>query len=224
MIIRINTICAGALACLAGVASADTVPVAFEGLGTYGHSASVHLYNGLHFGDGSSHKTIWAGQLRHKIDGDSTTTFCTELSQWVGAGDFEIVEVADAPTGPGMGQARAEAIYKLFNATNAGQDIDTDAKAAAFQAAIWEIVYDFDNGLGLNGGSVQITDGVSSSTVQAYLDLALDAQGDKTPRVIAYSHESFQDQLGLRIVPLPGVAAMAGLGLGGIATRRRRQF
>lgn len=220
---KITCIASVIAASLAAAAHADSVPVTYDGVsGNLGGGITVSLSGGYTFANGSSSMGLWAGQISHTIDGTATKTYCTELTQWAHSGTYDIVAVADAPSSGPMGQDKAEAIYRLFNATNGVQDIDTNAEASAFQAAIWEIVYDFDSGINIQGGNVQFG-GVSNSLFNLYTGYATDPQGDITPTVVAYSNDAYQDQLGMQVVPLPGVAAMAGLGLGGIAVRRRRQ-
>ena len=212
-----------AAAGLAGVASADTVNVVFGGIsGNYGKSVDIQLSNGLKFGDGSSYKSgIWAGQLTHIIDGVSEKTYCTELTQWAHSGIFDIVDVEDAPKpGSGMGAEKAAAIYALFNSTNRAQDINTNKEAAAFQAVIWEIVYDYEGSnsdFNISAGSVKIS-GIDSALFNLFKGYA--QSGSTAASVVAISNPNYQDQL--RIVPLPSAAGMAGLGLLALSAKRRR--
>ncbi len=210
------------LSAAATIASADSVNISFDGISAnYGRGVDVALSGGLTFADGDPTKRVWAGQLSHTVNGESLKTFCTELTQWAHSGVYDIIEVAGAPATDPMGAGAAQAIYRLFNATNGGADIDSNDKGAAFQAVVWEIAYDFNIGLSLGAGRVQIG-GVSNTWFNTFKQFAMDPQGDASPNTIAYTHEQWQDQLGPRPIPLPGTAAMGVVGLVTLGSRRRR--
>jgi hypothetical protein len=220
-------VCAVGAAAVGGAAWADPIDVTFVGKGPLGHNATVELDGaaGLAFQNGASKLTVWAGQLVHRLDsGPSFLTFCTEIEQWAGSGQYTLTTVPNAPKpGAGMGQAKADALYALYNATGGGQ-VSTNKQAAAFQALIWLIVYDFDgsdsNTLDLNSGNVKIS-GIDSSAFNQLKGLVLDSGRDTSMgNLRVLSSPDRQDQL--MLIPLPGPAALAGLGLLGVALRRRR--
>lgn len=212
-----------ALAASSACALADGVTLTYDGQGDNGALVSVALNGGLFFENGASNASLWAGELLHSVEGNQITTYCTELTQWVGSDEYCVLALEDAPIpGSGMGAEKAEAIYRLYNATNDASDVDSDNKAVAFQAVIWEIVYEYEGSesdLNLFAGNVEFT-GVNSAWFDTYADFASDPNGDDSPRVIAYGSETSQDQLA--IVPLPSVAALAGVGLAGLVGRRQR--
>ena len=207
--------------------SDNSVNVTFNGTSTYGGTVGMTLSGDLHFQDGSSSRNGYAGQLNNTVDGAAFKTYATEITQWAGSGEFQVIDLAQFSTDSEddesqAGEEKADAIYRLYNSTNRSDDINTNAKAIAFQAVIWEIIYDYDgesaSDISLTKGNLAMT-GVDSTLFNLYKGFATSSASEDI-HVIVISNEDNQDQI--LSVPLPGAAAMAGLGLLGLTTRRRR--
>lgn len=219
-----SILASAAAASLSAAAWAGPVPVSFQGVGTQGHSVKVHLANGYTLGNGLTSANVWAGEMRFSVDGANVITFCTELGQFAGGGMFEHAPLASAPTSlGGMGAAKAQAIYALYNANNGGV-FSVKAHAAAFQAMIWEITYDYTgdasslNIAGPSTGNLRIDnvdivffDKLRSDVAQSLNTFA---------SVHALVHEYLQDQI--VAVPMPSAASLGFVGGLVLAARRRR--
>jgi MYXO-CTERM domain-containing protein len=230
------------IAALAGgsVALADSVDLKFVSTGK-GRNVKFDL-NG-------ETQNVFAGQLKHEFSngtgraaGLSGTliTYCTDLLENTSKNTnrFDLVNTADAPS-PAMGQARADALSDIYVfAAGAHTDGSADRDfAAAFQVAIWEIVYDFDSSNGRSSLDVESgdfeaykTNGSSlSSAVLGHLETLFDAIGTiglgaEQTGLYALVNDGVQDQLiEMAVVPLPGAAAMGLAGLAGLAGTRRRR-
>jgi hypothetical protein len=226
------TLSAAALAIVAGSAGAAMIEMRQVGIGQ-GDMFKVTLHGEM--------RDLFAGQIVHELRNatpggeafeGTLITYCTEIAQHVSTdwSLYDITTVDDAPVpGPVMGPAKAQAIRNMMNAMLleelAGR-FDAGL-AAAFQLAIWEVVYDFDENVGrgsltLESGALlaaSSSGGELSAEVATETNMLLDASGILAEGVIgtAFVSRTFQDQ----IVPTPGAAALAGVG-GLMFLRRRR--
>jgi len=236
----IITAIAAAAAC--GSVYADTVDVQYLRKGA-GRTIKFDL-NG-------SRQNVFAGQLEHhfsngtgvgaNLSGD-LLTYCTDLMEHVSGSTstFDIVDPQNAPSTP-MGPTRADALRDLYTYAGGSQlarGADRDF-AAAFQLAVWEVVYDFDDNSGRSSLDIESgafesyrTNGWGlSSAIKNHLDDLFDAIGNMAARtdgmdLYAVVNDGKQDQLiemQMQAVPLPSVAGLGFAGLLGVAGNRRRR-
>lgn len=234
IIMRVTTIFAAAILMLgtmtpveAGIVKAKFNGI-FPGLGTQGNDFLQYTL------DGQSHQNRpgvfnWATQPGSEINlGDKFKTFCIELVQGINQGDivmYETTSVANAPIpGPAMGAAAADAISALW--AQFWTPSFTNISAAAFQIAIWELVY--DTGRDLSSGNffanpVQPTTDLDQAIALAQQWLSsIDDNGPKAEYLIALSHPDYQDQI--TIIPEPSTLIMwGGLAAMAIGLRSRRK-
>lgn len=223
-----------ALATLSGVASADVVSMKFLGKGS-GQNVKWKL-------NGGSETSTFAGQLRHDITSGTGIgadfvgehlTYCTDIYQYVSSSykTFDIVALDTAPNSSPMGMGRAQALYDVFSVyapMTLISGIDNEF-AAAFQIAIWEIVTDYNDGVGLSsinvdGGNFKLTKvNGSSSRTSAFNTHLADIFGTigagASTNLVALTNGGAQDQL--FHIPAPGPLALAGAGMFMLARRRR---
>lgn len=221
----------------AGAASADTVDLKFVGTGQ-GKNVSV---NG---GSGWFH--VFAGQLMHsfkngtgagaEFNGQTHVTYCNDLHQYVTSNTktYTLVDIKDMPAGAPMGLAKAQAIKDIYAYADGAQvSAGADANfAAAFQIAVWEIVKDYDAGVGnaslnVNAGQFRARStggGSLASGITMALNNLFAAVGSNAnfSAIVGLASNKYQDQMVLRQIPLPSAGAMGLAGLALIAARRRR--
>lgn len=224
-----------ALAGAATLAGADTIDVRFTGTGR-GQQVRVTHPGGT--------MNVFAGQLYHELTNGSGplgdeiegtwATYCTDLTQYVTSTvrTYDVVDVALVPNVSPMGVARADALRDLYAFSNGlqGQTGASNDYAAAFQLAVWEIVTDYNAGVGLSSLSITSgsfratkTDGSAlSAGVSAALNTFFGAIGAEGPgaSLLGLRSSSAQDQI-IPIVPAPGPIALAGLGALCLGMRRR---
>jgi len=221
------TICAlgcalGVVIGLAALADADTIQARFDGVSP--RQDVEYSIDG-----GANYSSTQAGYFRWTRTGGTYAgpgaageyiTFCMELTQHIAGGetyDYLVLDPADAPLpSAGMGTDHADRVSELFGRFYAD---DFDAMhAAAFQSAVWELV--FDDGLRIDDGVFRIGGtGDTQTMAQTWLD-AIDGTG---PRIslLAMASESVQDQIFM--VPSPATGLLLSFGLIASAGRRRRQ-
>lgn len=236
---RVRGVALLSFAVLAGAAQADTVKVKYTGKG---------LGRDVQMTFGSSTTNLFAGQLKHQFtDGvgpigstiaGELRTFCTDLTQYVTntTKTYQVVALQAVP-GAGMGADKAQAIRNMYAFAHdaqfaTGNNNTNKDLAAAFQMAVWEIVYDYSGGrssLDVTTGSLKFkqTNGSALSLgVRTQLNNLFNASmTDGAYRsIVAVSNDSFQDQIvQLNTVPMPAAAGMGFCGLAGVAARRRRR-
>jgi hypothetical protein len=120
-------------------------------------------------------------------------------------------------------------IEKLFDA-NYSTDIETSQpKAAAFQLAIWEVIYD-DNFSLASGAFKSSTNGSPSSTAgqlradaDAFLTAAASYTGDRLWTITELSSATAQDLGTAAPIPLPAAAWLLLAASGGLLAAKRRR-
>jgi hypothetical protein len=136
-----------------------------------------------------------------------------------------------------MGNTRAQGVYNLYQAA-AGQQFGSDnAYAAAFQVALWEVVYDFTGtlaSLNLGSGTLSVTQtngnalsGAILTDINALFAAVVNGTAGQNG-LMGLSNNGAQDQIyqTATVVPLPHAAwaGLAGLALAmGIKRHRSRR-
>ncbi len=224
-----NLICvsAGALA-IAGIASADQVDMVYTGSGA---GQWVKVVSPGYNGD------LYAGQLLVNITNSTGVnldgnwmTYCADLFQTVydNYATYEVLNVSDIPLTDPMGAVKSAAIHDMY-AFAAGYQYSADNDfAAAFQLAIWEVVYDYNGGpktlADMYAGLFQATSTDNSPLnggISAAISALFGAIGSNgQANLIGLGNESWQDQI--LEVPGPGVLGIGALSLVMAGARRRR--
>lgn len=223
-----------ALLAMTAAAYADSVEMRFVGSGQ-GRAVKVQI-NGVQ-------QNLHAGQLNHEILSRSgptapavgaLVTYCVDIYEFVSTQSqtYQVAELTDAPVAPGntgMAQHQADAIGRLYTYANGQQYGTNNNFAAAFQIAIWEIVADMDtesSTLSVASGDFRAFNLNSGTT--SYLNTLLAVATDTTiaplANLRALTNDGAQDQLfDSVVIPLPGAAGLAAVGLAGVGFMARRR-
>jgi len=217
-----------AVAAVSGAAFADTINARFTGVSP-GQSVTMRL-NGNDMNTQAGAFNFLRDVVNPGTLGGFSPTFqafCIDLTEYVQVNhsySWTTHPVASSPTssaGP-MGATNAARLGRLFYQRYAGlSTASNQAQAyAAFQLAVWEIV--FDDGLNLTSGSLRCTDAPSGtrSLAQSWLD-TLSSGPQMAIITIDDEPGCAQGHQGYVMVPAPGAAALVGLG--GLAAGRRRR-
>lgn len=191
---------------------------------------------------GSSSFDAFAGEIRHEFrngeglgdlfEGLVLDTFCVEVTEYVTESfrRYDVTDDVGLVAAPPLGADKALAIgrmYALLLEMAGLGSFDNDA-AAGFQVAVWDVVYDFDAGVGRDSLDVDTGDMITRETsggllgggARAAAHLFFDAvadDGHEPAPLFGFHNDGHQDQ----IVPAPATAGLAGLGA--LAFRRRRR-
>jgi hypothetical protein len=212
----ITPLCAVALSFSALPAAATTVSLNYDGLYHGTSSAETVLISSP---AGNQHVYADGFNMSGSDPIGSFVAWCIDLFDNISSDSYS----NDVPT---QAVGDEEDLNKLFTLAG-GVALDTAVNAAAFQVAIWEIVYE-TGAYDVTDGDFKVTSGDTNviSTAEAWLGslAGVIAAYDLTFYTSEYPVGSSQDLVTgtLAPVPLPAGVILLGTGLGMLAVTRRR--
>jgi hypothetical protein len=197
-------------------------------------TGAYNLQNGLNVYIGKYNWQLGTYNLESDAGFTSVNTwgFCIEMQLSDGWQPYNIVDVQDAPIdhgpdGPtvGMGDAKADYIRELWTAHI--DETNTALGAAAFQAAVWEIVYEDAEAWDVGSWDETFSDstfGTTNTTIankaNEWLQHILENDYALTTNILALSNEDWQDYIVQIPVPAAVLLGILGLGVAGLKLRR----
>ena len=238
------------IAATATAAQAGTLPADLTFDGVRGFGGFKVYYGGERIARVSAGRMSYiADETTGYFDADNTVyTFCTELDQSIRSGDTHTYDFYGAnedeaitalPDGGGLSDGiamdfRAAAMSALFIAHFDQATTGSRVEAAAMQLAVWEIAYELVDGQ-TNDTDFDVYDGRfcygfggnsdrNAAGELANVWLSNLAIGGISDQMLGLGNPLYQDQLTLIAIPLPAAVGLGlvGLGMAGVARRRRR--
>lgn len=211
-------------------ASAETINLTLNNTGTgvtykpYGGTATTVNGGPFHWSQSTPLNANYASAV---------TTYCIDLDQYISKGStYTFTTQSDLTLAPTIGTAaKAAAITELFDRYY-NSSLTSATNAAAFQLALWELVYDGASSKSLSAGRIQGTNSLTTSMLSNLGSAAYTNHDLAGYHLVALVSKTNQDQLMVvkdtatpppAGVPAPPGLVLAGLGFGGLLLGRFRR-
>ena len=205
---------------MSGIAGAETITARFSG--TLGQQ--INITSPTLNGNVNTVKFNWTRQDSPGAGVNSSiaqdyTAYCVDLAQAVNANSNHAYNVV-SPSDHGFSLSQTTLLGRLW--ADYFPVIDTSDESAAFQMAIWEIIH--DSAPNLSDGAFRVNTVAPASALATSWIGSVSAVGyvstNPVQQLVVLESATVQDQI--TVVPAPATAALAGLGMLALGSRRRR--